>query len=369
MSASLPIPNGPDELTADWLTAALREGDAITAPAQVGSFEAELMSEGVGFIGIVARLKLTYAGDADGAPRTMIAKFPSPDPGARQVGEMYGLYEREVRFYRDLGDSVGVRAPRCYYAAMQPGEGKYVLFLEDLAAHGRLGDQVAGCSFDEAALAIGELAKLHGTWWQSPRLDEIPWLRRGSELVRAPMQQVYPLVSAVCLERYGGEMTEAIRAAVPTLGEKVVRWLDEVDASAPMTLTHGDYRLDNMFFPMARSGELAIIDWQSPNIGWGTYDLAYFIAGSMPPEQRRRCERELLARYHALIEQHGARGYSLDQLSADYRMSMMAYLAMFVINGATLDASNPRAAQLFEVIFGRLVAAITDLDAVSLLPA
>src|SRR5205085_7641729 len=145
------------------------------------------------------------------------------------------------------------------------------------------------------------LAKLHGTLWCSPRLDELSWLQRGSDIVRAPLEQVYPHVFPLTLERYGEHMTEAIRAAVPTLAEKIGVWLDEVDATAPITLAHGDYRLDNLFFPAAETHSLAVIDWQSPNIGWGAYDLAYFMAGSMPPEQRRVCEREILTRDHSGI--------------------------------------------------------------------
>jgi hypothetical protein len=53
----------------------------------------------------------------------------------------------------------------------------------------------------------------------------------------------------------------------------------------------------------------------------------------------------------------------------DYRRSMLAYLAIFVINGATLEQSNERAVALFEAIFTRLAAAITDLDSLELLPS
>jgi hypothetical protein len=57
------------------------------------------------------------------------------------------------------------------------------------------------------------------------------------------------------------------------------------------------------------------------------------------------------------------RGYTFDQLLADYRASLMVYLAIFVVNGATLERSNERAVRLFEVIFDRLTAAIVDHDA------
>jgi hypothetical protein len=40
-----------------------------------------------------------------------------------------------------------------------------------------------------------------------------------------------------------------------------------------------------------------------------------------------------------------------------------------VINGATLELTNQRAVDLFNVIFDRLNAALVDLNVVSLLPA
>ena len=41
----------------------------------------------------------------------------------------------------------------------------------------------------------------------------------------------------------------------------------------------------------------------------------------------------------------------------------MVYLAIFVVNGATLERSNERAVRLFEVIFDRLNDAIVDHEA------
>jgi aminoglycoside phosphotransferase (APT) family kinase protein len=38
-----------------------------------------------------------------------------------------------------------------------------------------------------------------------------------------------------------------------------------------MTAAHGDYRADNLFFGNPGSGyDVAVIDWQSPNKGWGS---------------------------------------------------------------------------------------------------
>lgn len=97
------LPTTPEEMTPGWLTNALRSTGALGPGCEVTTIGHELVGEGAGFIGLVARLTLEYRGNAAGAPSTMIAKFPAPDPGSRQVGNLYGLYEREVRFYSEIG--------------------------------------------------------------------------------------------------------------------------------------------------------------------------------------------------------------------------------------------------------------------------
>ncbi len=360
------IPSGPEELTPEWLTGVLQERGHLAVAASVTAIEAERIGEGVGFIGVVTRLRLQYAGDPS-APATMIAKFPSADAGARAVGNMYGLYEREVNFYRDLAATAGIGAPLCYLAAMDAAADRYLLLLEDMSGSGEVGDQIRGCSLDEASLALSELARMHATWWDSPRLATLPWLQRGTDMVRAPMQSVYPALYPAFLQLFGDELTPEIRAAVPSLNERILETIDDID-QGQMTLAHGDFRLDNLFFGRNSSPcRLTAIDWQSPNIGWAAYDVSYFICGSIPLETRRAHETAILHAYHDALLEGGVHGYDFDAFFEDYRRSLLVYLAIFVINGATLEISNQRAVDLFHVIFERLVAAITDLDALTLL--
>src|SRR5262245_39657370 len=110
------LPASLDEITPEWLTTALRAAGHLSG-GRVGAVRARPVGEGSGFIGVVARLEIAYDDDAGAAPRTCIVKLPSADPGSRQVGQLYGLYEREVRFYADLAADVGIDAPRCYLSA------------------------------------------------------------------------------------------------------------------------------------------------------------------------------------------------------------------------------------------------------------
>ena len=98
MARALPppaIPAGPEELTAPWLSHALG-GD-------VRSFTTEILGEGEGFVGTIARIRLEANGEA---PRSAIAKFPISVDQNRALGEQLGAYEREIRFYRELAADV-----------------------------------------------------------------------------------------------------------------------------------------------------------------------------------------------------------------------------------------------------------------------
>jgi hypothetical protein len=361
-----PLPAGLDEITPEWLTAALRARGLLTG-ARVRAVRADVVGEGAGFIGIVARLAIDYEGDAAAAPRSCIVKLPSADPGSRQVGQLYGLYEREVRFYADLARDVGIDTPGCYLAVHDADTGASLILLEDLH-RGTFGDQVGGCSLAQARLAVECIARLHARWWQSPRLAELPWLGHGPDLVRGAMAMAYDACWEPCLARAGTLAPPSLVAAGPTLGRRILAALDQLP-DRPLTLIHGDYRLDNLFFAAAPERPLTVCDWQSPNRGWASYDLAYFVTTSLPIPERRALEGELQRAYHEELVAGGARGYSREDLELDYRRNLATMLGIFVINVAMLPAVNDRAVAMWETVMARVITAVEDLDALATLPA
>ncbi|HLB23413.1 MAG TPA: hypothetical protein VJP07_04915, partial [Dehalococcoidia bacterium] len=136
---TLQIPTSPQELTPEWLTHALRQTGTITG-AKVHSFDMKTgIQEGTGFMGELARIRPKYDRPEDGAPQSLIAKMPATAPENREVPEFFRFYEREVRFYEQIAETVELRTPRCYYSAFEPASGDYVLLLEDLAP-ARVGD-------------------------------------------------------------------------------------------------------------------------------------------------------------------------------------------------------------------------------------
>ncbi len=172
------VPADADEITQEWLTAALHEAGALDQ-ARVTSIEPVPIGQ-LGFTGQMRRLHISYDRPEPGAPRSLIAKFSAVHPKARSDVHSMGFYEREIGFYRELAPESPIRTPRYYFGEVEMDTGASLLLLEDLTWMHNLSS--AGGSVDEAELVIREVAKQHAAWWGDARLDQIPWLAKTGML-------------------------------------------------------------------------------------------------------------------------------------------------------------------------------------------
>jgi hypothetical protein len=367
--SSITIPRTPEDVTAEWLTDALRGTKTITK-SSVTSFDLEPdIAAGRGFMGQLARIGLRYDQPEPGAPASVIAKFPTYGPENRVVADLFRFYETETRFYEQLADNIALRTPRRYHSERCPNCTDFILLMEDLAP-ARVGDQVVGCSKAQAELAVRDLAKFHAAWWDSLKLAELDWVWAFNNPVRSqaavvgytsawtPFKQIWAKQVPAALLAMG----EKFPAAIPKLLDRL--------AAPPVTISHGDYRIDNLFFATPEGGDpLAVIDWQVMTLGNGLFDLAYFMSSAMPPTDRRAIEMDLLRMYHGILLEGGVKNYDFDQCQVDYRTGILFCWQYAVIILGSLDTSNERGLALFTDILERFVAAIIDLNAAELLPA
>ena len=96
---------------------------------------------------------LTFEGDPDGAPDSVVVKMPSPFEENRQQGINLGMYEAEVRFYRELAPRPPTGLPRVHMSEIVPGTADFVIVMEDLS-HLTFVDQATGMSPDQAQAAV-----------------------------------------------------------------------------------------------------------------------------------------------------------------------------------------------------------------------
>jgi Phosphotransferase enzyme family len=352
-----PLVADPARVTPQWLTHVLRHAGAIDAVTKVSSFEAS--SIGTGQVGANVRYALSYDRAGPTAPATVVCKFSSRDEASAAAGVAALTYETEVAFYRDLAHTVDISRPHCHFAEVRSGTADVVLVMEDIAP-AEQGDQIAGCTVQQASLAVEEAARLHGPRWGDPTLEEFPWLDRGD--TTAGIAAMLGAIWGAFVERYRATLAPVTLEAGPQVAALAPALL--ANRSSPRTPVHSDYRLDNMLFATNGEGRpLTVVDWQTVQLGVGPSDVAYFLGSAFEPERRRSCERDLLIRYHrALVEDYGVSEYQFDHCWRDYVRSSYGSLLMAVFASMMVGRTD-RGDAMFMAMANRSAQMAADLDA------
>jgi aminoglycoside/choline kinase family phosphotransferase len=348
-------------LDPDGLTTALRESGALASGARVVAVDQEPV--GTGQMGDCLRLALTYDREV-AAPATVVAKLPSSNETSRLTGMAMRTYEVEVRFYQDLAPSLPVRAPHCHHADIDLATGDFVLLLEDLAP-ARPGDQVAGCSVDQAALVLEEAARLHAPRWGDASLRDMDWLERYSPEARDGLQAMLTVLWPNFVERYG----DALDDDVVALGHRFIEHLGAWYAlrAEPHTVVHNDFRLDNLLFGVAEGGPpVAVVDWQTVGLGPALADVSYFLGAGLQIEDRRAHEEALVRGYHDALLAAGVDGLRWEDCWGQYRTFAFSGFHMAVLASMIVERTD-RGDAMFLAMAGRHGRQALDLGSEAML--
>jgi len=316
------VPRGIHDLTAEWLTAAL-------AGVADGARVADLVTMRIGNGNIADSVRLVPTWDRPTpAPASVVAKVPCSEEVSRATGFATRTYELESAFYNELASTVWVNRPLCYFANYDLDKERYVVLLEDLSP-AEAGDQVAGCTPEDAAAVMPELAALHAPRWGDPTLLDLDWLDRPTPDSMRGAAEFVPTLFAGFVDRYRSRLDPEVLAVSERLMASLDRYF--TDRPGPWTLVHGDFRLDNLLFGRPR---VSVVDWQTVKIGPGLSDVSYFIGSALMPEARRDHEVELVRAYHRHLATDGIdmawddcwdsyRRYSFDGLVMGIAASML----------------------------------------------
>ena len=354
----LPLLDHPDVLEPAWLEGIVRHAGF---EAKVSGFEASPV--GTGQMADSYRLRLVYEGDPGGAPETVVIKVPAANATSRQSGAA-GAYQTEVRFYQELSGALAIRTPHCFHADISDENDAFVLVLEDMAPCEQ-GDQIRGCSVDEAEGALRNLAGLHAPSWDARGLADKDFIRRADAGIAKMMSTVLSVSTETFIERYASRMAEGDAEVLRHFAAHSERWL--LETPGRQCLVHGDYRLDNLLFATARGGtSVATVDWQTVSLGSPGRDVAYFLGNSLAPEARREHERGLLAVYLEELQRQGVDGYGLDDCFEDYRHGQFQGPLVTVLGSIAVEVTE-RGDAMFMAMCSRACQAIRDLDSDALL--
>lgn len=341
------VPQSLDDVTAEWLA------DAFGSP--IDSIDVQPIAAGEGFMGQLARVGIESA-DAH-VPSSVIVKLPTSDPGGKFIGEMMGVWHREHLFYRDVAEHMTINVPIAYVNIAEPP----CLVLEDLAP-AVVGDHVAGATLDQAQRAIDALAIHHAAWFEHPMLASLDWMPGLDDPSVLTLKDTFAMGWPMFLERFADELPDRCLAWCERFVEHIPTWIAG-HLDDPLTMTHGDFRLDNLFF--FDDGTIAVIDWQLCMRAPGQGDFVYFCANNLTVDMRRAHEQSLLARYVAGLH---ARGVPTDAVTVEsvwqgYLEGLVFYAVSFGASLLTIDPANERGAALFDALVRRTFAAVDDLDA------
>ncbi len=353
---AIPIADTPEALTPSWLTAALTT-TRILEGAQV--VKATSRPIGTGQMCDCVRLAVHYDRPTD-APGTIVAKLPAADETSRATAKALRSYENEVRFYQQLAPELPIRTPRAYYADIDVESASFVLLLEDLAP-AQQGDQLRGCSPEQAEIALQELVKLHAARWGDPTLADIEWLHGDKTANREFLGILLPGLWDGFLDRYATDLGVDVTRAGTVLFSQIEAYL--LADPGPSTVVHGDYRLDNLLFDPAPGGTpVAVVDWQLCTDGPGMHDVAYFIGAGLGVDERRSAEADLVRGYHAALVRAGVHDYTWERCWLDYRRGTWSGLIMAVA-ASMLVERTARGDQMFLTMAERHARHALDLDA------
>ena len=383
------MPRRLDEMDTPWLTAALRSTGTIDGDTRVSAMSWELLGEGEGFLGDLARLTLSYEGGA--GPASAVLKIPTQKPENRGFGVLVGAYENEVRFYNELAPLVDVRTPVRYFAEMEPAarssavvervldalpervtlwllprlaaaagkaDRRAVVMMEDLGDT-RIGDQVAGASLRDAGHALDILAQFHARFWNGPELKR-PWLKRQDDTVLVT-HGLYQRALPVFEERFKDQLdvkTKVVLDAVTARGPGLLRRAGQ----GPLTLVHGDFRMDNIAFFDGEATPAGMIDFQGVTVGHPLTDVAYFLRPNLDPDLADEVEDALLHRYHEGLVRNGVTSFSFEEMEREYELAQLWVLHLGVILIGTLDLSHERGVQIVERAIERALRVASRLE-------
>jgi len=271
----------------------------------------------------ITRLRLTYTGEALGAPPTLILKTSLPE---RIGNPSWDAGYQEVAFYNNVAAMMQVElVPRCFEAKWEPDTRAWHLLLEDLTdSHLIATTWPVPPSTEECEKIVSARARFHARWWDDPRLGSTvgTWLPVDDGQLEA-----FDAVVTRFFDRVGDLLPSHRRDLYRRLIDRGSELNKRYHSHRDMTIVQGDAHYWNCFLPKDGGDDVRFFDWDCWRVDVGTDDLAYMIALHWYPDRRNLLERPLLDLYHATITAHGVGRYERQTLEADYRLSVLWQIA------------------------------------------
>jgi hypothetical protein len=164
-------------------------------------------------------------------------------------------------------------------------------------------------------------------------------------------------------EHFAEQMTPRVRAFGDAYSEQIPAMFASL-CDGPLTLSHADWRLDNLFFTSDPARPVIAVDWQLIDRSVGPRDVAYLVTQSLELSSTA----EFVKALDIYLDELAASGVTVDRDWAllKYRQATRFGFVYPVVAGGSLTVEDPRHMTLCGTLLRRCVAAIDALDAYDL---
>lgn len=347
---NIAVPVSFDDVTLEWINAALHEGGVLDA--LIASVIVEPMHPSKGLIGDLATIYVTYRRGS--GPSAFVLKLPAANPDSRHIGEMLHAYAREVAFYRHVAPhAVDTRLARCYYSGADEHAGRWAILLESIEA-----DEFnffAGATMAQANAAVDALADFHHLWWNAA--DPFDWMPGFDTSGVGGLTSLWLANLPFFVDKYREVLPDPTAEWVLAFAPRLSTWSARA-AGEPLTMVHSDYRIDNLLF---QGDQVTMIDWQTTMRAPAAMDLSCFISTSLGMDDRRNNEGVLIDRYLNRLTMQGTfvdRSWFLQS----YDENLLWWMGQFGNNLAHLDPEDHATSAALSTMVKRVYTAAFDRD-------
>ncbi len=344
----LDIPERNEDVTAEWLTQALRVG-GVLGEQTVSGFSVEPISAARSRNSSLARISVSYDGQSADLPNSLFAKFVSRNPANRERAADRELFRTEIALYENLGDTMPLNMPKMYFGFAKEGSDVAVLLMEEIDGISKAGLSVVeewSLTKSEAFLALRELSGMHARWWGDESIGEYTWLlpvdcdrrRKEYHIYEEAWIRLRDVIEPA-LSPSEIRICDRLSGFLPTL-------MSELD-QMPMTLCHGDYHSGNLLWDeLGEPSTVWAVDWQVPVIGPAILDVSVLLGTSVTRDNLKLVRQEYLPEYHGALIDSGVIDYEYQRFLSDYRYGSLDVLQRVIGALAVVDFGRPDATEV-----------------------